>query len=592
MKYKDRKDVPEQYKWDLTPLFESDEAFEKALDAFNKEHKMILDFKGKLGDKAELLSCLKVSDELSLAFETLYVYANMRNHEDMRVGKYQRYVALLGNVASEFMANAAYIAPEIIASYDVESLLAISEDKDFYAYSYDFKEYARKKDVILSEKEESILAQASAVFGVFRDTFEMFNNADIRFKNVNVGGRSVKMSHGEYGALMQNGKREVRRNAHYSMLGGYKEMINTLGCNYSGKVQANWLEAKNRGFDSCLSCTLYYSNVPIGVYRTLIEETHKAIPLLKKYISYRKNKLGVSEHKAYDMYAITENYRPEKISFEDAFDLVAESLAPLGEDYVALINKAKNERWLDVCETEGKRGICYSWGVYRHPAYILLNFNGTLDETFTIAHEMGHSMHTYFSDHSLPYNSAQYKIFVAEIASTVNETLLINHLLKTATGERRKYLLEYRLDIFKGAVFRQALFAEFEEKAHKTVEEGGGLSAEVLCQLYEELCVKYYGKQFITPMLKYEWARIPHFYTSFYVYQYATGLVSATAIAADILSGKEHAVENYKKFLSAGGSMPPLEILKLAGVDLTSPEPFEKAFALFADTLKDLASCE
>jgi oligoendopeptidase F len=289
---------------------------------------------------------------------------------------------------------------------------------------------------------------------------------------------------------------------------------------------------------------------------------------------------------------VIEKDKTKEISFDDAFQTVLEGLAPMGEDYVELLKKARRERWIDVYESTGKRSGGYSWGVYGHPAFILLNFNGTLSETFTIAHELGHSMHSYFSDNALPYNAAQYKIFVAEIASTVNETLLINHLLKTATGDRRKYLLSYRLDMFKATVFRQTMFAEFEEKAHEIVEKGGGLSAEVLSELYEQLNVEYYGKQFITPVIKYEWARIPHFYNSFYVYQYATGLISATAIASDILSGKEGAVENYKKFLSAGGSMPPLDILKLAGVDLTTSEPFEKAFKLFADTLKDLKSLQ
>ncbi|MBQ7653134.1 MAG: oligoendopeptidase F [Clostridia bacterium] len=590
MKYNDRKDIPEEYKWDLTQLVSSDEEWERLLAEFSEKKKEIVKFKGKLKDKATLLECFAFSDELELEFETIYVYANMKNHEDMRIGKYQQYVASLGNVVGEYMALSAFITPEIIASYSVEELNALSDDPAFNAHSYELKELARKKDTILSEKEESILGQASAIVSVFHDTFARFDNADVKFAPVKVGGKKVKLSHGVYGTLMQNKNREVRKAAHFSMFNGYKDMINTLASNYSGNVQADWMDARIRGFKSSLSRALDSTNVPVEVYNTLIEETHKALPSLKKYLTYRKKQLGVSEHKAYDMYANTEKYKAEEISFDDAFNIVLEGLAPMGEDYVELLKKARRERWLDVYESDGKRSGGYSWGVYGHPAYILLNFNGTLSETFTIAHELGHSMHSYFSDNALPYAAAQYKIFVAEIASTVNETLLINHLLKTATGERRKYLLSYRLDMFKATVFRQTMFAEFEQKAHEYVEKGGGLSAEALCDMYEKLNVLYYGKQFITPVLKYEWARIPHFYTSFYVYQYATGLISATAIASDILSGKEGAVENYKKFLSAGGSMPPLEILKLAGVDLTTPEPFKKAFALFADTLKELSS--
>lgn len=588
MKYNDRNSVPEKYKWDLTKLIESDEAWEVRLSSFGESCKAIANYKGKLGDKKLLLECLLLSGDLSLEFETLYVYANMKNHEDVRIGKYQQYVASLNNVASEFFGRMAYIVPEIIGSYTVEQLLEISNDPDFSAFSYQFKEYARKKDRILSEKEEMLLAKVSPVMDAFKNTFSRFDNGDIRWQPVKVGRRKVKLSHGTYGELMQSKDREVRKSAHYSMFNGYKNMINTIASNYDGLIQADVFSAKIRGFDSCLEYALDDDNIPKVVYENLIEEVHKAIPSLRGYIKYRKKKLGLRMHRAYDMYTEVEHNDTGKYEFDEAFELVLKGLAPMGEDYIELLKKARNERWIDVYETEGKRSGGYSWGVYGHPAYILLNFNGTLGEVFTIAHELGHSMHTYFSDNALPYESAQYKIFVAEIASTVNETLLVRYLLKTADKERKKFLLSYVMDMFKSTIFRQTMFAEFEKKAHEVVERGGGLSAEVLCDIYEGLVKEYYGGEFLTPVIKYEWARIPHFYTSYYVYKYATGLISATAIASDILSGKEGAVENYKKFLSAGGSMAPLDILALAGVDLTSKEPFEKAFALFADTLKQL----
>lgn len=588
MKYNDRNSVPEKYKWDLTKLIESDEAWEKRLNDFGESYKAIIDYKGKLNDKKSLLECLLLSSDLSLEFETLYVYANMKNHEDVRVGKYQQYVASLNNVASEFYGMMAYIVPEIIASYSVEQLLEISSDPAFKAYSYEFKEYARQKDRILSEKEEMLLAKVSPVMDGFKNTFSRFDNGDIKWEPVKVGRKKVKLSHGTYGELMQSKDREVRKATHYSMFNGYKNMINTIASNYDGLIQSDVFSAKIRGFDSCLEHALDSDNIPKIVYENLIEEVHKAIPDLRGYLKYRKKRLGLRMHRAYDMYVPIEFNDNSKYEFDEAFELVLKGLAPMGEDYVELLKKAREERWIDVYETEGKRSGGYSWGVYGHPAYILLNFNGTLGEVFTIAHELGHSMHTYFSDNSLPYDAAQYKIFVAEIASTVNETLLVRYLLKTADKDRKKFLLSYVLDMFKSTIFRQTMFAEFEKKAHEVVEKGGGLSAEVLCGIYEDLVKEYYGAEFLTPVIKYEWARIPHFYTSYYVYKYATGLISATAIASDILSGKEGAVENYKKFLSAGGSMAPLDILALAGVDLTSKEPFEKAFALFADTLKQL----
>ncbi len=588
MKYNDRNSVPEKYKWDLTKLIESDDAWEERLNRFGESYKEIIEYKGKLKDKQVLLECLLLSSDLSLEFETLYVYANMRNHEDVRVGKYQQYVASLNNVASEFYGMMAYIVPEIIASYSVEQLLEISADPAFKAYSYEFKEYARKKDRILSEKEEMLLAKVSPVMDGFKNTFSRFDNGDIKWEPVKVGRKKVKLSHGTYGELMQSKDRAVRKAAHYSMFNGYKNMINTIASNYDGQIQSDVFSAKIRGFDSCLEYALDSDNIPKIVYENLIEQVHKAIPDLRGYLKYRKKRLGLRMHRAYDMYTEIEHNDAGKYEFDDAFELVLKGLAPMGEDYIELLKKAREERWIDVYETEGKRSGGYSWGVYGHPAYILLNFNGTLGEVFTIAHELGHSMHTYFSDNALPYDAAQYKIFVAEIASTVNETLLVRYLLKTADKDRKKFLLSYVMDMFKSTIFRQTMFAEFEKKAHEVVENGGGLSAEVLCGIYEDLVREYYGAEFLTPVIKYEWARIPHFYTSYYVYKYATGLISATAIASDILSGKDGAVENYKKFLSAGGSMAPLDILALAGVDLTSKEPFEKAFALFADTLKQL----
>lgn len=588
MKYNDRNSVPEKYKWDLTKLVESDEAWEQRLKNFGENCKEIVVYKGKLSDQSALLQCLLLSSDLCLEFETLYVYANMKNHEDVRIGKYQQYVASLNNVASEFYGMMAYIIPEIIASYTVEQLLEISNDPEFHAYSYDFKEYARTKDRVLSEKEEMLLAKVSPVMDSFKNTFSRFDNGDIKWEPVKVGRRKVKLSHGVYGELMQSKNREIRKATHYSMFNGYKNMINTIASNYDGLIQSDVFLAKIRGFDSCLEYALDSDNIPKIVYENLLDEVHKAIPDLRGYLKYRKKKLGLRMHRAYDMYAGVERNDEGKYEFDEAFELVLKGLAPMGEDYIALLKKARDERWIDVYETEGKRSGGYSWGVYGHPAYILLNFNGTLHEVFTIAHELGHSMHTYFSDNSLPYNSAQYRIFVAEIASTVNETLLVRYLLKNADKNRKKFLLSYVLDMFKSTIFRQTMFAEFEKKAHEVVEKGGGLSAEVLCGIYEGLVKEYYGAEFLTPVIKYEWARIPHFYTSYYVYKYATGLISATAIASDILSGKEGAVENYKKFLSAGGSMAPLDILALAGVDLTSKEPFEKAFALFADTLKQL----
>lgn len=588
MNYNSRNDIPEKYKWDLSLLIKDESTWEDRLALVQNEFSKLSEYKGRLGDPKTLLEFLYFNNTVGLELETLLVYANMKSHEDLRVSKYQQWVASSGMVASNYMSAISFVGPEIIASYSEEDLLELSKNNDFSDFSYDLKEYARQKDKVLSEKEEDLLAKAGNVLGIFQETFSKFDNADVKWKPVVVNGEEVEISHGTYGALLYSEDRKVREDVHFSMFNSYKDMINTIACNYSGAVLADVLLANVRGFNSCLEKALDEDNIPLTVYNNLIESVTTASETLREYFAYRKAKLNIPEHRAYDSYVPVEANDNSEYTFDDAFEIVLQGLAPMGNDYIELLKKARSERWIDVYETAGKRSGGYSWGVYGNPAYILLNFNGTLNETFTIAHELGHSMHSYFSDRSHTYNAAGYKIFVAEIASTVNEMLLIKHLLKTAEGKRKKYLLNYLLDMFKSTVFRQTMFSEFERKAHEVVENGGGLSAELLCDIYEKLNIQFYGEEFITPVLKYEWARIPHFYNSFYVYKYATGLISACAITSDILSGKKDAVENYKKFLSAGGSMDPLDILKLAGIDLTTKEPFEKAFALFKESFEEL----
>lgn len=588
MNYNTRSDIPEKYKWDLSRLIADESTWQPRLDAVKEEFKLLAEFKGRLSDPSVLLTFFRLNDKISLELETLIVYANMKSHEDLRISKYQQMVASASMVVTDYASIISFQTPEIIASYTEEQLMELSAKPEFKDYSFSLLECARQKDKVLSEKEENLLAKAENVFGTFSDIFSRFDNADIKWEPVMVDGVETPISHGSYGALLQSKNRQVREDAHFSMFNSYKNMINTIATNYSGNVMKDYFLASVRGFDSCLERALYNDNIPTSVYQNLTDSVREASDKLKEYFDYRRQKMNLDSHHAYDSYVSIVEQDESEIEFDDAFEIVLKGLAPMGEDYIALLKKAREERWIDVYETKGKRSGGYSWGVYRHPAYILLNFNGTLNETFTIAHELGHSMHSYFSDNALGYSSAGYRIFVAEIASTVNEMLLIKYLLKTSSGERKKYLLTYLLDMFKSTVFRQTLFSEFERKAHEVVEKGGGLSAELLCDIYEKLNVEYYGSDFLTPVLKYEWARIPHFYNSFYVYKYATGLISACAIASDILSGKEHAVENYKKFLSAGGSMYPLDILRLASVDLTAKEPFEKAFALFSETFEEL----
>lgn len=588
MDYKSRKDIPEQYKWNLSLIFADVNAWEKAFAEASGYAEIMAKFKGKLGDPAQLLAFFRLSDEQGEVLNRLALYCNMRSHEDLRDNFFNELCGRFDNMVAQYSASVAFANPEIIASYSEEKLLAMSESPRFADYSYMLKELARNKKHVLSEKEELLLSQGSVVFGRNSTTFSLFDNADVKWEDAkDKRGRKHKMSHGAYGTYLYSKDRVLRKNAHNSMMKGYKDYINVLSSVYAGNVDKDLFLARARGFDTCLEKAMNSENVDVAAYNNLIDAVHKAIPTLKSYRNYRSKIMGISEAKAYDMYVNTEDTSDVKYTYDEAHDLVVKALSILGDDYVALLKRAKDERWIDVYETPGKRSGAYSWGCHTTLPYMLLNFMGTRNDVFTLAHEMGHSMHSYYSSQNQPIAKSSYEIFVAEIASTVNETLLLKYLLKDADKKTRRELLGYRLDMFKSTVFRQTLFAEFEKQAHEVVEKGGALSAGSLCGMYQKLNEEYYGKGYCTPYIKYEWARIPHFYTAYYVYKYATGLISATVIAEDIFNGKEGAVENYKKFLSAGGSMPPLEILKLTGVDLTTSEPFEQAMQVFKDTLKE-----
>lgn len=589
MHYKNRMSIPDEYKWDLSKIFANDEAWENSFAAVKINMDKISSYQKTLKEPKRLLECLREKDRLNMDFEKLYVYANMKSHEDIRIAKYQEMCSRIALTAADFSAKMSFIVPEIIASFNAEELKNLSNNTDFEDYSYMLSELSRRRARVLSDKEEKIIAETGAIVDTFSSTFSKFDNVDVKWdKAKDSKGKEHDLTHGIYALFMQSKDRELRKNAHYSMMNGYKNLINVLASNYIGSIQSDVVYSKLRKYNNTLEYSLDGENVPEKVYLKLIEEVDKAIPLLKKYITYRKHKLGYNQHKAYDMYVNVERNKEIKMTFDEAFKMVKGGLEPLGKEYQSLLEKAKRERWIDVFESDGKRSGGYSWGANGTPPYILLNYNGTLREAFTIAHELGHSMHSYLSDKEQPYAKAQYEIFVAEIASTVNEMLLIKYLQKDAKPTMRKYLLTYLLDMYKSTVFRQSLFAEFEYNAHTVIEKGEGLSADRLCTIYEKLNIKYYGARYITNVLKYEWARIPHFYNAFYVYKYATGLIAATAIAENIFDNKPGAVEKYLRFLSSGGSKPPHEILQEAGVDLLTDEPYNRAFGLFRTTLKEL----
>ena len=582
-----RNQIEDKYKWDLTPMFASDEKWQEEFDALSAKLPMLDEYAGRLDCEENILACLKLSDELSASYGELYVYAYQRRDEDAGVAKYCAMCDKIDALGVKFGEKSAYITPELTA-LDGEFLLALSRKEEFADYDYQLSEIVRRKQHTLSAAEEKLLAGVGLFSDGFHDAFNMFDSLDVKFKPVrDEDGRRVEMSHGVYSKLLASSDRKVRKAAFNSMFAAYGDMLHTVGQLYAGNVKKDWFFARARKYPDCLTRAMSGENVPRIVYDNLIKSVHGGLKYLHGYMGWRAEKMGLAKLHMYDLHVPVVSEYKLSVSYEEACEIVKKALAPLGEEYLSHIREAMENRWIDVYENKGKRTGAYSWGTYRSHPYVLLNYNGTAHDVFTIAHELGHSMHSYYSDKNQPSSKAQYEIFVAEVASTVNEVLLLKYMLEHSRDEQeREYLLTYYLDMFRTTLFRQTQFAEFEEKAHALAEKDMPVTCDALNEEYLKINKLYYGKNVVSDkQIAWEWARIPHFYRSFYVYKYATGLTSAVSIARGILSGGEKEKEGYMKFLSAGGSMPPVEILKLAGVDLTTEVPFENAMREMADTL-------
>ena len=567
-----RNQIEDKYKWDLTPMFASDEKWQEEFDALSAKLPMLDEYAGRLDCEENILACLKLSDELSASYGELYVYAYQRRDEDAGVAKYCAMCDKIDALGVKFGEKSAYITPELTA-LDGEFLLALSRKEEFADYDYQLCEIVRRKQHTLSAAEEKLLAGVGLFSDGFHDAFNMFDSLDVKFRPVrDEDGRRVEMSHGVYSKLLSSSDRKVRKAAFNSMFAAYGDMLHTVGQLYAGNVKKDWFFARARKYPDCLTRAMSGENVPRVVYDNLIKSVHGGLKYLHGYMGWRAEKMGLAKLHMYDLHVPVVSEYKLSVSYEEACEIVKKALAPLGEEYLSHIREAMENRWIDVYENKGKRTGAYSWGTYRSHPYVLLNYNGTAHDVFTIAHELGHSMHSYYSDKNQPSSKAQYEIFVAEVASTVNEVLLLKYMLEHSRDEQeREYLLTYYLDMFRTTLFRQTQFAEFEEKAHALAEKDMPVTCDALNEEYLKINKLYYGKNVVSDkQIAWEWARIPHFYRSFYVYKYATGLTSAVSIARGILSGGEKEKEGYMKFLSAGGSMPPVEILKLAGVDLTT----------------------
>lgn len=580
-----RNEVKTENKWKLEDIFETDEKWQNAFDEVEKK----IDFSayaGKLGDKKILLGFLEYNDWLGSRLERLSLYAGMRRDEDTRVTKYNALCGKVDMLYSAYCAETAFYEPEI-ASLPDEYLNSVIEDERFAAYDYQFKQMLKKKSHIIGEKEEKIVALASETLGTFNDVFAMIDNADLPLPEIEIDGEKRKLSHGLYGVLLHSDDRKLREEAYKKYYAAYIGLINTLTANYYGNIKKNVFLSKVYKFDSCLDQALFYEDVDKKVYENLLHSMHKNLGAMHRYIGDRKKILGYDKLYFYDVYAPLVGDAELKMPFDEAFEFVVNGLAALGEDYQNLLRKGRDERWIDVEETEGKRNGAYAGAIYGLHPYVMLNYQPTTGDIFTIAHEMGHALHSYFSHKNQPYAKSEYKIFVAEVASTVNEVLLLKNILSKADDVNlKKYLLNYYLDSIRATLHRQTMFAEFEYEAHSMVERGEPLTRENLCKLYGDIGRIYYGEEIEHDYeISCEWCRIPHFYFSFYVYKYATGLTAAINIVNNILTKGESAVKDYFKFLSGGSSTDPVSLLKFAGVDLSSEEPFEFAMKEFENCL-------
>ncbi len=586
----ERSEIQEQLKWKTSDIFSSDKAWEEEYRALETEYSDydFSPYKGKLGDKNTLLACFALNDTLSRRIEKLYLYAHLSHDQDVRVSKYTSMNAKVGGLISKIFAQFSFVEPEL-TKLDDALLQSFINDPDFQAYEYKLRQISKSKAHVLSEAEEKLLTLGGDVMREFRGIFSMLDNANLNLPKAKFNGEEIQMSHGMYGVILHNGNAEERKEWFEKLYQAYINLIDAITQTYYANVKKDVFYKTARNYESCLAMALDGEDVSPVVYENLIQAVQGALPTMHEYIRLRKETAGLDEQHMYDIYVPLVADAEIKMPFEKAYDLIVEGLAPLGKDYQSLLQKARAERWIDVCENDGKRSGAYSSGVYDTHPYVLLNYQETTNDIFTIAHEMGHALHTYKSNANQPYAKADYTIFLAEIASTVNEVLLLKHLYKNTEDKNlKKYLLNYYMDMIRATLFRQTQFVQFEQIAHAKAEAGEPLTKDTLNNVYYQLNKDYYGDGIIhDEQIAYEWARIPHFYTSFYVYKYATGITSAISIVKRILTEGETAVKDYFAFLSSGGCTDPVSILKKAGVDLTTSAPFEAAMQEFKETLEE-----
>lgn len=589
---KTREQIDKKYKWNIEAMIPDESIIDKTLEDVKAQASAYAkEFSGHLTESADtLLSAYKERDDIWRKLEKIYVYARMKRDENNADSTYQAMSDKCSAVIAAVSAATAFFTPELLEASDDIILGYIEENEALGEYEFAIKDTLRQKAHILTEAEENILAQMSEITGATNDIFTLLNNADIKFASItDEDGDEVEVTHGNYIKFMESHNRDVRKAAYNAMYDSYKELINTIATTYNYNTKTDVVGARIRKYDSARAAALSGDNIPAEVYDNLVSVVNDNLPAMHRYVELRKKLLGVDKLYMYDMYVPLIELPKTHVSYEEALDIMREALAPLGSEYIDKMNTGISQGWIDVYENKGKTSGAYSFGCYDSFPYILLNYTDTLKDVFTIVHEMGHSMHSRYTRDEQPYIYGSHSIFTAEVASTVNESLLMQHLLSTNDDiEMRKYLLNLHLEEFRTTLFRQTMFAEFEDITHKAIEAGQVLTAEWMCEQYEALNAKYYGAAVEKDdTIKYEWARIPHFYNAFYVYKYATGYSAATAISDKILTEGKPAADSYIEFLKTGESDYPIELLKIAGVDMSSPEPIEKAMNTFNSLLDE-----
>lgn len=587
-----RSEVAEEYTWDLSDMYTDKKIWEAELNEISSIMEEIEKTEGNVTASAsQLLNVLEKSALAGQKLELALNYAARLYDQDKKNTKHQAMEQKANALAAEYGSKTSFIVPEILALDETVLGGYYKEQEELELYRIQIEEIQRLKAHSLSAELEKLVAMTSEMSQTAAEVYSILDNADLAFPEIlDEDGESVRISHGNFVPLLESPDRRVRKDAFENYYKVYQQFINTIAGLYNGQVKQQIFYAKARNYESTLEAAVDANHVPSKVYYNLIDTVNKNLDKMHRYVNIRKKCLGVKELHMYDVYTPMIADAAKKISFEEAKETVLKALAPLGEAYVNTVREGFANRWIDVYENEGKRSGAYSAGAYGVHPYVLLNHNDTLDNMFTLAHEMGHSMHSYYSNDTQPYIYSQYKIFVAEVASTCNEVLLMEYLLANTTDPKeRAYLLNHYLDSFKGTVYRQTMFAEFEMQTNKLVEDGESLTADCLNKLYYELNCKYYGPEMVSdPEIAYEWARIPHFYYDFYVYQYATGYSAAVAIAHAILKEGAPAVERYLKFLSGGCSKSPIDLLKIAGVNMEEPQPIQEALAVFGEILDEI----